>query len=74
MTPTELTKSIVATRNDLSDAMARNPDNIYRRLPKAEQDAWDELGLPLIVLTMIPRQIVWMLAHKAARIAEGGES
>lgn len=74
MNPTELTRSIVATRNELSDAMARNPDNIYRRMPQAAQDAWDELGLPRIVLTMIPRQIVWMLAHRVARMTEGGES
>ena len=74
MTPTELTKSIVATRNELSDAMRRNPDNIYRRLPKAAQDAWDESGLIQAWLTTHPRKLSLMLTMRAARMAEGGES
>jgi hypothetical protein len=74
MTPTELTKSIVATRNELSDAMRRNPDNIYRRLPQAAQDAWDELGLHQVWLTALPRKLISVITLQAARMAEGGES
>jgi hypothetical protein len=74
MTPTELTKAIVATRNELSDAMARNPDNIYRRLPQAAQDAWDELSLPQVWLTTFPRKLINAITLRAARMTEGGES
>ena len=74
MTPTELTRSIVATRNELSDAMRRNPDNIYRRMPQAAQDAWDELAMPQVFLVMIPHKLVAIIARQAARMAEGGES
>ena len=74
MNPTELTQSIVATRNELSDAMRRNPDNIYRRMPQAAQDAWDELGLSPVLMMMLPRQIINVIEYKAARMAEGGES
>jgi hypothetical protein len=74
MTPTELTKSIVATRNELSDAMRRNPDNIYRRLPKAAQDEWDELGMVQAWLIAIPRNLLTAITLRAARMAEGGES
>ena len=74
MTPTELTKSIVATRNELSDAMRRNPDNIYRRMPQAAQDAWDELGLAQVWLTTFPRKLISVITLRAARMAEGGES
>ena len=72
MTPTELTRSIVATRNELSDAMRRNPDNIYRRMPQAAQDAWDELGLPPVLMIMLPRQIINVIENKVARMTEGG--
>ncbi len=72
MTPTELTKSIVATRNELSETMRRNPDNIYRRMPQAAQDAWDELGLPQVWLTTFPRKLVGVITLRAARVAEGG--
>ena len=72
MNPTELTKIIVATRNELSDAMRRNPDNIYRRMPQAAQDAWDELGLPQVWLTTFPRKLVWMITLRVSRMAEGG--
>ena len=74
MTPTELTKSIIATRNELSDAMRRHPDNIYRRMPQAAQDAWDQLGLHSVWLNALPRKLVNAIAHRAARVAEGGES
>jgi hypothetical protein len=74
MTPTELTKSIVATRGELSDAMRRNPDNIYRRMPQAAQDAWDEIGLPQVWLTTFPRKLVSVITLRAARMAEGGKS
>lgn len=75
MTPTELTKSIVATRNELSDAMRRNPDNIYRRMPQAAQDAWDELGLAQVWLTTFPRKLINIITLQSAhiaRMAEGG--
>jgi hypothetical protein len=77
MTPTELTRSIVATRNELSDAMRRNPDNIYRRLPQPAQDAWDELGLPQVWLTTFPRKLIGIITMQSAhmaRMTEGGES
>jgi hypothetical protein len=74
MNPAELTKSIVAVRNELSDAMRRNPDNIYRRLPQAAQDAWDELGLNQVWLTTFPRKLINIITLRAARMAEGGES
>lgn len=74
MTPTELTKSIVATRNELSDAMRRNPDNIYRRMPQAAQDAWDELGLAQVWLTTFPRKLIWLITLRVSRMAERGES
>jgi len=74
MNPTELTRSIVATRNELSDAMRRNPDNIYRRLPQAAQDAWDELGLPQSFLTIFSHNLALIICRAAARMAEGGES
>ena len=72
MNPTELTQSIVATRNELSDAMRRNTDNIYRRLPKAAQDAWDELGLHNVWLNVLARKLILQITHQAARMAEGG--
>jgi hypothetical protein len=72
MTPTELTKSIVATRNELSDAMRRNPDNIYRRLPKAAQDEWDELGLPQSFLVLAGHKLALIICRETARTAEGG--
>jgi len=71
MTPTELTKSIVVTRNELSDAMRRNPDNIYRRLPQAAQDAWDELALPQVWLMTFPRKLINVITLRVARMAEG---
>jgi hypothetical protein len=73
MTPTELTKSIVAVRNELSEAMRRNPDNIYRRLPKAAQDAWDELAMPQVFLIMASHKLAVIILRRAARMAEGGE-
>ena len=72
MTPTELTQSIVATRNELSDAMQRNPDNIYRRLPQKAKDAWDELELAQVWLKVIPRKLINVITLRAARMAEGG--
>ncbi len=74
MTPTELTRSIVATRNELSDAMRRNPDNIYRRLPQAVQDAWDELAMPQVFLSMVAHKLIVMISRRAALMTEGGES
>jgi hypothetical protein len=74
MNPTELTRSIVATRNELSDAMRRNPDNIYRRLPQAAQDAWDEVGLCQACLTTFPRKLVWLISLRVSRMEEGGDS
>lgn len=76
MNPTELTKSIVATRNELSDAMRRNPDNIYRRMPQAAQDAWDELWLPQVWLTTFPRKLIHIITLQSSHIkgmAEGGK-
>ena len=75
MTPTELTKSIVATRNELSEAMRRNPDNIYRRLPKSAQDEWDELGMVQAWLIAIPRNLLTAITLRVRQLnAEGGES
>jgi hypothetical protein len=74
MTPTELTRSIVATRNELSENMQRIPDNIYRRLPQPAKDAWDELGLHQVWLTALPRKLINVITQRAARVAEGGES
>jgi hypothetical protein len=74
MTPTELTRSIVATRNELSDAMRRNPDNIYRRLPQAVQDAWDELALPQSFLVLAGHKLAEMIFRAMTRTEEGGES
>lgn len=74
MNPTELTKSIVATRGELSDAMRRNPDNIYRRMPQAAQDAWDELGLPQSFLVMVTHNLAMIICRAFARMAEGGKS
>jgi hypothetical protein len=74
MTPTELTRSIVATRNELSDAMRRNPDNIYMRLPQSSKDAWDELCLANVWLNTHSRKLILQITHQAARMAEGGES
>jgi len=68
MTPTELTKSIVATRNELSDAMRRNPDNIYRRLPQAAKDAWDELGMVQAWLVAIPRNLITAITIRARQL------
>ena len=75
MTPTELTKSIVAVRSELSEATRRNPDNIYRRLPKAAQDAWDELGMVQAWLIAIPRNLLTAITLKVRQLnTEGGES
>ena len=74
MNPTELTKAIVATRNELSGAMRRNPDNIYRRLPQAAQDAWDELAMPQVFLLMVAHKLAVMICRASARMEEGGES
>jgi hypothetical protein len=74
MTPTELTRSIIATRNELSQNMQRIPDNIYRRLPQSAKDAWDELGLHQVWLTALPRKLIGVITHQSARMAEGGES
>jgi hypothetical protein len=68
MTPTELTKSIVATRNELSDAMRRNPDNIYRRLPQSAQDEWDELGMVQAWLIAIPRNLLTAITLRVRRM------
>jgi len=72
MNPTELTKSIVATRNELSDAMRRNPGNIYRRLPQAAQAEWSRLSISDAWLNALPRRIVWAINSRIARMAEGG--
>ena len=75
MTPTELTKSIVAVRSELSEAMRRNPDNIYRRLPKAAQDEWDELGMVQAWLIAIPRNLLTAVTLRARQLnMEGGEA
>lgn len=74
MNPTELTKSIVATRNELSQNMQQIPDNIYRRLPQPAKDAWDELGLHQVWLTAPPRKLIGVITHQSARMTEGGES
>jgi len=74
MTPTELTKAIVATRNELSENMQRIPDNIYRRLPQPAKDAWDELGLHQVWLTTFPRKLINAITLRAARMTKGGES
>jgi hypothetical protein len=74
MTPTELTKSIVATRSELSDAMRRNPDNIYRRLPQAAQAAWDELALPQSFLVLAGYKLALIICRETARMEAGGES
>jgi hypothetical protein len=71
MTPTELTKSIVATRNELSDAMRRNPDNIYRRLPQAARDEWDELEMLQVWLNAIPRNLLTAITLRARRMKMG---
>jgi hypothetical protein len=68
MTPTELTKSIVAVRNELSEAMRRNPDNIYRRLPQAAQDAWDELGMVQAWLIAIPRNLLTAITLRVRQL------
>ena len=68
MNPTELTNAIVATRHEMSHAMMRNTDNIYRRLPQAARDAWDALGLPTSLMVMLPMQILRTVAHKAAKM------
>jgi hypothetical protein len=74
MTPTELTKSIVAVRNELSEAKRRHPDTIYRRLPKAAQDEWDELGMVQAWLIAIPRNLLTAITRRVRQInAEGGE-
>jgi len=73
MNPTELTQSIVATRNELSGAMRRNPDNIYRRLPQAAQDAWDELALPQSFLVLAGHKLALIICRETARKTEGGE-
>jgi hypothetical protein len=74
MNPTELTKSIVATRNEISAAMARYPENIYRRLPQAAQDAWDELALPQSFLVLAGPKLAEMIFRETARMEDGGES
>jgi hypothetical protein len=71
MNPTELTKSIVATRNELSDAMRRNPDNIYRRLPQAARDEWDELEMLQVWLNAIPRNLLTAITLRARRMKMG---
>jgi hypothetical protein len=68
MTPTELTKSIVAVRNELSEAMRRNPDNIYRRIPKEAQDEWDELGLVQAWLIAIPRNLLTAITLRVRQL------
>jgi hypothetical protein len=70
MTPTELTRSIVATRNELSDAMRRNPDNIYRRLPQAARDEWDGLEMLQVWLNAIPRNLLTAITLRARRMTE----
>ena len=76
MTPTELTRSIVATRKELSENMQRIPDNIYRRLPKETQESWDALALHNVWLTALPRKLINIITLQSAHVAgmaEGGE-
>jgi hypothetical protein len=48
--------------------MRRNPDNIYRRLPKAAQDEWDELGMVQAWLSAIPRNLLTAITLRARRM------
>jgi hypothetical protein len=68
MTPTELTKSIVSVRNELSEAMRRNPDNIYRRLPQKAKDEWDELGMVQAWLIAIPRNLLTAITLRVRQL------
>jgi hypothetical protein len=55
--------------------MRRNPDNIYRRLPKAAQDEWDELGMVQAWLIAIPRNLLTAVTLRARQLnMEGGEA
>lgn len=46
-----LLHSIVATRGDMPESLARNGCNIYRRLPVPHQAEWHSLGLSTALLT-----------------------
>jgi hypothetical protein len=51
--------------------MRRNPDNIYRRLPQAARDEWDELEMLQVWLNAIPRNLLTAITLRARRMKMG---